>query len=254
MQPSSDECASLEHVNHPDTHCCCICKTSSRSGSGRARSKNGLLQDYLQFTCHDDNLLAVLCVGWLVFLRELPVITAFKAVWPKVQISRLGAFGKGTNLHFYKPLLSLTCPTRHVYGRDENRSPQSIVWMFLCQDLCQGLPKNTFYFIAAACRGLAKNSPRDHKLENSTPDWESPGHITPRQRGRVDSAGCTCCALSSVPASYPCSVMLRNCRELPDTVVKSRAFCPRSHSQIPRFPSRSPYCSLELQCCSLLLS
>lgn len=58
--------------------------------------------------------------------------------------------------------------------------------------------------------------------------------------GRVDSAGRTCCTLSSTPASYPSSVTLRNCRELPDTLVKNILWK-------KQFPKLLPYCSLELQ-------
>lgn len=83
------ESANLEHVHHPDCPHRCVCKTSGRSGSSRSRTAQGndtLLQDYVQLTCCDDNLLAVFCVhaGHLGLLRALLVIVAFEAVWPAV--------------------------------------------------------------------------------------------------------------------------------------------------------------------------
>lgn len=56
---------------------------ANQADPGEPGSKDCLLQDYIQLTRRDDNLLAAFCVyaGWLGFSRPLLVIMAFEAVW-----------------------------------------------------------------------------------------------------------------------------------------------------------------------------
>lgn len=72
--------------------------------------------------------------------------------------------------------------------------------------LCQGLPKNTFYFTAALCRGLPKNT--EHEIRNwrtARLTCRSPGDAVPWQRwaGALSWTPFVCSEPWSHPSLYP---------------------------------------------------
>lgn len=84
-----------------------------------------------------------------------------------VQAIRLPICGKGTT--FSQPLPAVMGLTSRAYSINDNKSLHTIVWLFLCPALCQGVAKHLFYFPAAVCRALPK---AEHELTHwSTHAW-----------------------------------------------------------------------------------